>query len=158
MRRYLLLALSVVGLDQWSKAWAVQHLTAGPLRIDAVLNLALVYNRGAAFGFLSQDSGWQNGFFIAVATAIIIAIGIFLVRTPRAPRLMVTALMLVLGGAIGNLIDRIRLGQVIDFIDFHIGHWHWYTFNVADSAITIGAVLLALDAFLARPSPPSEKD
>lgn len=156
--RYIWIALAIIGLDQWSKAWAVRHLTDGPLRVDAVLNLALVYNRGAAFGFLSQGSGWQNGFFIAVASAIIIAIGIFLLRAPHIPRLMVTALMFILGGAVGNLIDRVRLGRVVDFIDFHIGSWHWYTFNIADSAITIGAVLLALDAFLARKPTSAGKD
>ena len=150
MLGYLLIAIAVFGLDQWSKAWAVRHLAEGPIHVTGFLNLALVYNRGAAFGFLSNASGWQNAFFVAVAVAIVVAILVFLARSARRDRLTVIALMLVLGGAAGNLADRVRLGEVVDFIDFHIGSWHWYTFNLADSAITVGAVLLALDAWISR--------
>lgn len=150
MLPYLLIAVVVFALDQWSKFAAVHYLTNGSIRIGHYLNLALVYNRGAAFGFLSNQGGWQNLFFIVVAIVIVVGIVWFLVRASRTDRLMVVALMLVLGGAFGNLADRLRLGQVIDFIDFHIGSWHWYTFNLADSAITLGAVLLAIDAFVSR--------
>ena len=150
MLGYLLIAVAVFVLDQWSKAEAVRYLSRGSVHVTSFLNLVLVYNRGAAFGFLSNASGWQNVLFIAVAVAIVAGILIFLVRGGRRDRLTVVALMLVLGGAAGNLADRIRLGEVVDFIDFHIGSWHWYTFNLADSAITVGAVLLAIDAWVSR--------
>ncbi|WP_297390716.1 signal peptidase II [Acidiferrobacter sp.] len=150
MLGYLLIAVAVFVLDQWSKAEAVHYLSRGSVHVTSFLNLVLVYNRGAAFGFLSNASGWQNAFFIAVAVAIVAGIVIFLVRGGRRDRLTVVALMLVLGGAAGNLADRVRLGEVVDFIDFHIGSWHWYTFNLADSAITVGAVLLAIDAWVSR--------
>lgn len=154
---YLLIAVLVFGLDQWSKFEAVRYLSAGPIRVDSYLNLALVYNRGAAFGFLSNQSGWQNVFFIVVALAIVGGILWFLARASRPDRLVVVALMLVLGGAAGNLVDRLRLGKVVDFIDFHVGTWHWYTFNLADSAITLGAFLLAIDALISQRSSASEK-
>lgn len=150
MLPYLLIAVLVFGVDQWSKWAAVRYLVYKTVRVDSFLNLTLVYNRGAAFGFLSNESGWQNLFFIGIAAAIIISIIGFLLRARHKDRLMVTALMLVLGGALGNLVDRLRLGEVVDFIDFHIGSWHWYTFNLADSAITIGATLLVLDALVSR--------
>ena len=150
MLGYLLIAVAVFVLDQWSKAEAVRYLSRGSVHVTSFLNLVLVYNRGAAFGFLSNASGWQNVLFIAVAVVIVAGIVLFLVRGGRRDRLTVVALMLVLGGAAGNLADRIRLGEVVDFIDFHIGSWHWYTFNLADSAITVGAVLLAIDAWVSR--------
>ncbi len=147
---YLAIALAVFGLDQWSKWEAVRHLSSGPIRIDSYLNLALVYNRGAAFGFLSNASGWQNLFFVVVAVLMVVGIVWFLARAERESRLMVVALMFILGGALGNLVDRLRIGRVVDFIDFHIGSWHWYTFNLADSAITLGAILLAVDTLVSR--------
>ncbi len=150
MWRYLAIALAVFGLDQWSKWEAVRYLSSGPIRIDSYLNLALVYNRGAAFGFLSNASGWQNLFFVVVAVFMVVGIVWFLARAERESRLMVVALMFILGGALGNLVDRLRIGRVVDFIDFHIGSWHWYTFNLADSAITLGAILLAVDTLMSR--------
>ncbi len=150
MWRYLAIALAVFGLDQWSKWEAVRYLSSGPIRIDSYLNLALVYNRGAAFGFLSNASGWQNLFFVVVAVLMVVGIVWFLARAERESRLMVVALMFILGGALGNLVDRLRIGRVVDFIDFHIGSWHWYTFNLADSAITLGAILLAVDTLMSR--------
>ncbi len=147
MLGYLLIAVAVFALDQWTKVLAVQYLAQAPVHLTGFLNLVLVYNRGAAFGFLSNADGWQNAFFIAVAVAIVAAIIVFLARGGRRDRLTAIALMLILGGAAGNLADRVRLGEVVDFIDFHIGAWHWYTFNLADSAITVGAVLLGVDAW-----------
>ncbi len=147
---YLTIALAVFGLDQWSKWEAVRYLSSGPIRIDNYLDLTLVYNQGAAFGFLSDASGWQNIFFVVVAIFMVVGIVWFLARARHENRLMVVALMFILGGALGNLVDRLRIGRVVDFIDFHIGSWHWYTFNLADSAITLGAVLLAVDALFAR--------
>ncbi|MHB1512044.1 MAG: signal peptidase II [Acidiferrobacter sp.] len=147
---YLLIAVAVFALDQWTKVLAVRYLAQASVHLTGFLNLALIYNRGAAFGFLSNADGWQNAFFIAVAVAIVAGIISFLVRGGRRDRLTAIALMLILGGALGNLTDRVRLGEVVDFIDFHIGAWHWYTFNLADSAITIGALLLGVDAWRGR--------
>ena len=147
MLGYVLIAVAVFALDQWTKLLAVRHLAQASVHLTGFLNLVLVYNRGAAFGFLSNADGWQNAFFIAVAVVIVAAIMVFLIRGGRRDRLTAIALMLILGGAAGNLADRVRLGEVVDFIDFHIGAWHWYTFNLADSAITIGAALLGIDAW-----------
>jgi len=151
MWRWIPLAVVVLILDQWSK-WEIVRRIVAPVRVSSFLNLILVYNPGAAFGFLSQAPGWQNMLFVAIAVVMSIVILGALLRLQPGQGALATALMLVLGGALGNLVDRLRLGKVVDFIDFHLGHWHWYTFNIADSAITIGAVLLALDAlgFLGR--------
>ncbi|HUW98569.1 MAG TPA: signal peptidase II [Acidiferrobacter sp.] len=157
MLAYLSIAIVVLGLDQWSKFEAIRHLAKAPIRLDHYLNLVLVYNRGAAFGFLSNQSGWQNLLFIVVAVVMVVGIVWFVTRLAHADRLIVVALMLVLGGALGNLTDRLRIGRVVDFIDFHIGSWHWYTFNLADSAITVGIVLIVLDAFVSRSTAVTEK-
>lgn len=145
MWRWIPLALVVFVLDQWSK-WEVVHRLRLPLRVGPLFNVVLTYNPGAAFGFLSQAQGWQNLLFVAIAVVMSVLILAALLRLQPGQAGLAAALMLVLGGALGNLADRLRLGKVVDFIDFHIGHWHWYTFNIADSAITIGALLLALDA------------
>jgi signal peptidase II len=110
------------------------------------LNLVLVHNTGAAFGFLSSAGGWQNIFFIAIALAASAFILWMSWRLESKDRLLAIALMLVLGGALGNLLDRLIHGYVIDFIDVYYGTWHWPAFNVADSAITVGAALLIADA------------
>lgn len=146
IRRWLWVSFAVALIDQWSK-WEIVHHLRRPLRLAPVLNLVLTYNRGAAFGFLSAASGWQNVLFMGIAVAMSILILAMLAGLKRGQDALGVGLALVLGGALGNLIDRIRLGRVVDFIDFHVGNWHWYTFNLADSAISVGAVLLALDAF-----------
>jgi signal peptidase II len=147
MRRILWIAGAVVAADQATKWLALELLTYHvPVPLLPFLNLTLVHNTGAAFGFLSSASGWQNLFFIAVA---VVAVGVVLsmLRKLKSSELqLAVALVLVLGGAVGNLIDRLIYGYVIDFIDFYIGSWHFWTFNVADSAITIGAILLLLDS------------
>ena len=147
MRTWLTVSALVVAADQWSK-WEVVHrlATGARVRVSGWLNIVLGYNPGAAFGFLSHADGWQNLMLGTVAVAMTAFILVTLWRLPRGQELIGWALSLVLGGAIGNLLDRIRLGHVVDFIDFHIGSWHWYTFNLADSAISAGAVLLAIDA------------
>ncbi|MDH3389831.1 MAG: signal peptidase II [Gammaproteobacteria bacterium] len=109
------------------------------------MNLVLVHNTGAAFGFLSSASGWQNGLFMFVAAGACTFILWVLSRLRRQEIVLAVALMLILGGALGNLVDRMLYGYVIDFIDVHYRNWHWPAFNVADSAISIGAVLLLLD-------------
>lgn len=147
MRRWLGVSALIVALDQGTKWAVVRHLADGAVvRVGPWLNLLLGYNQGAAFGFLRHAGGWQNLMFSLVAAVIIGFIVITLWQLPPQQKMLGWALALVLGGAIGNLIDRIRLGQVVDFIDFHLGSAHWYTFNVADAAISVGALLLAVDA------------
>jgi signal peptidase II len=152
MWRTLWIAVAVLLLDQATKQLALARLALHePVALLPFLDLTLVYNKGAAFGFLSSASGWQNVFFIVVA---LIACGVilYLLRQTR-DRLLAVALVLVLGGAIGNLVDRLIYGYVVDFVDVYYQNWHWPAFNVADSAITVGAILIALDAIgIGRPS------
>ncbi|MGH8747148.1 MAG: signal peptidase II [Burkholderiales bacterium] len=144
------LAAAVVVLDQLSK-WAVLSAFAPDerLALTGFFNLVLALNKGAAFSFLASAPGWQTPLFIAVAAAAIVIVSVLLVRSP-ADRLVCAGLALILGGAFGNLIDRLRFGQVVDFLDFHLYGWHWPAFNVADSAITIGAGLLIVESLLRR--------
>ena len=147
MWRLLWVAAAVFVGDQLTKFVAADYLTRhGDVQLTSFLNYTLVHNTGAAFGFLSSASGWQNIFFIVVASVACIAILWMSWRLKAADLLLGAGLMLVLGGAAGNLTDRLIHGYVIDFIDVYYGAWHWPAFNVADSAITVGAVLLALDA------------
>jgi signal peptidase II len=147
MLRWLWLSVAVVVLDQLTKLAAVKYLVYhAEVNLLPFFNLTLRYNTGAAFGFLSSASGWQNIFFIAIA---LIAGGVifFMLRGLSAgERWQALALTLILGGAIGNLIDRLIHGQVVDFIDFYLGSWHFWTFNIADAAISVGAALLVLEA------------
>jgi signal peptidase II len=140
------IAVLVTILDQASKLAAVRHLTRQTIEVMPFFNLALAYNTGAAFGFLDDAGGWQNLFFVVVAIVVSIVILSMIWRLGANDTQVAVALMLVLGGAAGNVTDRLSLGYVIDFIDIYYGSWHFPTFNVADSAITIGAVLLVLDA------------
>jgi signal peptidase II len=143
---YALAALVVV-LDQLSKYWVSASFDHAEARVvSGFFNLVLTYNTGAAFSFLAAASGWQRGLFIAIALVAMIVIGILLARH-AGEKLFCLALALILGGAIGNVVDRIVLGHVVDFLDFHLGGWHWPAFNLADSAITVGAVLLVVDSF-----------
>ena len=146
MLRWLWLPAVVVGIDQFTKLLALQHLKAGEIVLAPFLNLALAFNTGAAFSFLANAGGWQNLFFVGVAIVVSIVILMMARRLGASDAQVMAGLMLVLGGAIGNVIDRLRFGYVIDFIDVYYRSWHWPTFNVADSAITLGAVLLVLDA------------
>ncbi len=144
---WLWIAGAVLALDQASKWLALEKLVLHEsVPLTPFLNLTLVYNKGAAFGFLSTASGWQNLFFIGIALVATVVILYLLKRMGGKDRLMALALMLILGGAIGNLIDRLLYGHVVDFIDVYYSSWHWPAFNVADSAITVGAVMIALDA------------
>ncbi len=144
---WLVIALVVVLLDQASKITMSQYLLYGQSEaITSYFNLVMVYNKGAAFSFLSDQPGWQRYFFTAVSVIASLFILWMLKRNPTQ-RLFCWALALILGGAIGNLIDRIAYGHVIDFLDLHVGGWHWPAFNVADSAITLGAILFVLDEF-----------
>ena len=142
---WLGVAVVVVLLDQVTKITMTRLLGYGQVEyVNHYLNLVMVYNKGAAFSFLSDQSGWQRYFFSALAAVVSVVIVWMLYRNP-AQRMFCWSLSLILGGAVGNLIDRLVYGHVIDFIDFHVQHWHWPAFNVADSAITIGAALFVLD-------------
>jgi signal peptidase II len=146
MTRWLALAALIVVADQITKYAILQYLAGGKaVTVTSFFNLVLVYNTGAAFSLLSDAPGWQRGLFITIA---LVASGwiVFLLRKYPHQRLFALALSLVLAGAIGNVIDRITVGAVIDFLDFHALGYHWPAFNVADSAISIGAVLLVWDA------------
>jgi signal peptidase II len=142
------LSVAVLVFDQATKWW-VQAVLQPYERVVVlpVFNLTLVFNPGAAFSFLSNAGGWQRWFFIGLASIISVGLIVWLVRLPRGERLLATGLALVIGGAIGNLVDRILLGHVVDFLDFHLAGYHWPAFNLADSAITVGVVLLLWDGF-----------
>lgn len=140
------LAAAVVALDQLTKHVVQQHLRYGEsVPVNFFLDLVLVFNPGAAFSFLSQAPGWQRWFFVAVALAASVVVTVLLLRQ-RGPVLLSAALGLILGGAVGNVIDRLMLGAVVDFLHFHAGPYYWPAFNVADSAITVGAALLVFDS------------
>jgi signal peptidase II len=154
---WLLLSAVVVLADQVSKTYIARHFLEFEFtRILPVLDITRMHNVGAAFSFLASASGWQRWVFISLAVAVSIGITVWLLRLPRGTHALLAAgLALVLGGALGNLIDRIRLGYVIDFIHFHWDRTYFFpeynyfpAFNVADSAITVGAAFLLLDALL----------
>ena len=148
LARWLAIALALVLADQVSKQFVLIALAPGeriPL-IPGFFDLTLLFNRGAAFSFLASASGWQRWFFIAVGVGATILITWLLVRH-GGQRLFATALSLILGGAVGNVIDRIEHGYVVDFIHVHWQQVYFPAFNIADSAITIGAILLLWDAF-----------
>ncbi len=139
----------VLVLDFYSKQWASQALELyRPKELLSWLNLTLAHNYGAAFSFLSDQAGWQRWFFTVVGTVISVFLFIWLLRLSAREQVTGVALSLVLGGAIGNLVDRVTLGYVVDFIDVYKGDWHWPAFNVADSAISVGVVLLLVDSLI----------
>ncbi len=142
---WLGVATVAVLLDQLSKITMSRLLAYGQSEvITSYFNLVMVYNKGAAFSFLSNQGGWQRWFFSALALGVSVFI-VFMLKKNANQRMFCWSLSLILGGAVGNLIDRIAYGHVIDFLDFHIGGWHRPAFNVADGAITIGAALFVLD-------------
>jgi signal peptidase II len=145
---WLLLSFFVVLADQVSKTYISRHFLEFEFtRVLPVLDITCMHNVGAAFSFLASASGWQRWMFIGLAGIVSIGITIWLLRLPRnANSLLAAGLALVLGGAVGNVIDRIRLGYVIDFIHFHWDRAYFPAFNVADSSITVGAACLLLDA------------
>ncbi len=145
---WLLLSAVVVLLDQLTKTYITRHFGEFEFRtVLPILDITCMYNVGAAFSFLASASGWQRWLFIGLALTVSAAIIVWLCRLPRGTNVFLAAgLALVLGGALGNVIDRIRLGHVIDFIHFHWDRAYFPAFNVADSAITVGAACLLLDA------------
>jgi len=147
LSKSLIIAFIVLVLDFATKRWVESALFYGQqIPLTTFFNLVLTYNAGAAFSFLSDAAGWQRWFFSLVAVGASAMI-FYLLRKHAQDTLFCVALSLILGGALGNLWDRVSLGQVVDFLDFYIGVYHWPAFNVADSAIFIGAVLLIVDSF-----------
>ena len=148
MLKWLGLSFLAVLLDQLSKLLIADNMQLyQSINIMPYVNLTYVHNTGAAFSFLSEAGGWQRWFFAALAIVIGSVIAVWLSRLKAHETLMAVSLSLVLGGAIGNLIDRLAYGYVIDFIDIYVQSWHWPAFNVADSAITLGVALMLLESF-----------
>jgi signal peptidase II len=153
MRKWLGLAALVVIVDQLSKYFVRSTFSLHEsIEVTPFFNLVFVFNRGAAFSFLSDASGWQRTFFITLALAASLWI-VWLLRKHATQVLFCFALSLILGGAIGNVIDRLVFGAVVDFLDYHQRGHHWPVFNVADSAISCGAALLVWEAFTAKRRP-----
>ena len=146
MTKWLGVSLLVIILDQISKYVAnAQLVYAEPLPVLPSFNLTLLYNRGAAFSFLSDAGGWQRWFFVTISFLAAILLTVWLRKLKSEQWALALALSLVIGGAVGNLVDRLWLGYVIDFIQIYYKSFYWPAFNVADSAITVGAVLLVWD-------------
>lgn len=140
------LTLLIILLDQGTKYWAETSLYPyNPANILPFMNWTLAYNTGAAFSFLGNAGGWHQWLFVGIASFVSLLIAGWIVRTPAKDKLSLIGLTLILGGALGNLIDRVLHGHVIDFIDVYYQQWHWPIFNVADMSICVGAFFLILD-------------
>ena len=151
------LAAVVIGLDQYTKALVSAELQYRvPVEITSWFDLMLAHNTGAAFSFLASAGGWQRWFLAGVALVVSIVVGVWLTRLKHSEQMLGIALGLVLGGGLGNLIDRVSLGYVVDFISWHYNDWYWPAFNIADSAICVGAVLLVWDSFFGESSKQEE--
>jgi signal peptidase II len=146
--QWFAVSVAVIVADQLTK-WGVlaRFAPGGRRELTEFLNLVLVFNKGAAFSFLADAPGWQTPVLVGFALVAALIVSVLLLRSPQR-RLFCAGLALILGGAVGNVIDRLRFGHVVDFVDLHAGGWHWPAFNVADSAITVGAALLILDGFM----------
>lgn len=143
----LAIALVILVADLLTKRWVESSLFFGQqIPITSFFNLILTYNSGAAFSFLSEASGWQRWFFSCIAAGASIFI-IYMLHKNTNQKLLCVSLSMILGGALGNLWDRITLGHVVDFLDFYVGSYHWPAFNVADAAIVVGATLLIIESF-----------
>jgi signal peptidase II len=147
--RYLPLTLAVIGVDQLVKAWIVHHFALFErVHVAPVLDIILTYNTGAAFSFLAEASGWQRWLFVLLALAVsAVLLGWLRRLQARTQGLLACGLSLIAGGALGNMLDRLLHGRVVDFVHVHWQHHYFPAFNVADSAITVGAALLLLDAW-----------
>jgi len=148
---WLWLSVVIIVIDQVSKYFVQKHLVYNqPYKVLPFFNLNLSYNTGAAFSFMHSAGGWQVMVFAIFSFVVALAFCIWLARTNRSDWLMGLALSLIIGGAIGNLIDRVRLQYVIDFLDFHIQNWHYAIFNFADSAVVVGAICLIVRIVLVK--------
>jgi signal peptidase II len=149
----LVIALVVIVLDQVSKTWIVGFFSdrgGEPVSvITPFFNFVLTGNRGMSFGLFNNNATMNTAVFTVLATVIVIALLVWL-RRATSPMIRL-AIGMIIGGAIGNVIDRLMRGAVVDFLDFHLGNWHWYAFNIADAAICLGVIALLLDGLLARP-------
>ena len=147
--RWLWLAVVVLVLDLGSKVWVMNHFQLGEsLPLIPFFNLTYAHNPGAAFSFLADKGGWQRWFFAAIALVIVVALLVLMYRSSGKQKLNTSAVAMMIGGALGNLFDRMVHGFVIDFIDFYVKDWHYPIFNLADSFICVGAVLVVLEGFL----------
>jgi len=147
--KWLWLTLLLLVLDQVTKQWVAGTMDLyQSIKVLPFFNITYVHNLGAAFSFLADQGGWQRWFFTVVAFIASIVFTVWLARTPKEQPLLAVALACMLSGAVGNLIDRFFLGYVIDFLDFYVGGSHWPAFNVADSAIFIGAALMITDSII----------
>jgi len=155
--RWFGIAVLVVVVDYLTKIAVLASFAPGESRALApFFNLVLVFNKGAAFSFLASAQGWQTLFFAAIAVVACVVVSLLILRNENK-KLFCSGLALILGGALGNLYDRIAYGQVVDFLDFHAMGWHFPAFNAADSAITVGAGILILESFLHREPESREK-
>ncbi|MCK6406457.1 MAG: signal peptidase II [Rhodocyclaceae bacterium] len=146
--RWYVLAAVVIVLDQISKQIVLANIAYGEtIYVAPFWNWVLTFNRGAAFSFLASEEGWQRWFFTVLALGVSGWI-VFMLRSHAGQKLLSLALALIMGGALGNVIDRIRFGAVVDFVQWHAAGFYWPAFNVADSAITVGAVLMVWDQFV----------
>jgi|SRR5690554_2560066 len=156
---WLWLSLLILLVDQATKFWASDSLVLYvPKKITGFFNLTLMHNEGIAFSLLADQSGWQRWFILIVAVIVVIWLLWWLYQSPKNLKLQNIALTLVIGGALGNIYDRAVLGYVVDFIQLHYQNYYWPAFNIADSAITVGAVLLILDTLFRKQVDPKEID
>ncbi|NKI75315.1 lipoprotein signal peptidase [Dickeya sp. CFBP 2040] len=147
--RWLWLAALVLVVDLGSKQWVMTHFQLGEsLQLVPFFNFTYAHNYGAAFSFLADKGGWQRWLFAVIALVIIVALLAMMHRSSASQKLNNIAYAMIIGGAIGNLADRLVHGYVIDFLDFYVDNWHYPTFNLADSAIVVGALLIVLEGFL----------
>ena len=148
MLPWIALAAAIVLIDQLTKIAIERAFDYGDVHpVTGFFNLVLTYNKGAAFSFLASASGWQKHFLTVIGIGASLFI-LYLLARHGSQKLFSLALAMILGGAIGNVIDRLAYGHVVDFLDFHVGGWHWPAFNMADSAIVGGAILLVVDELL----------
>ncbi|KFK94926.1 MULTISPECIES: signal peptidase II [unclassified Serratia (in: enterobacteria)] len=156
--RWLWLVVVVLALDLASKHWILSNFVLGQTQpLFPSFNLYYARNYGAAFSFLADHGGWQRWFFAGIAVAIVVTLLVMMYRNSAQQKLSNIAYALIVGGALGNLFDRLWHGFVVDFIDFYIGNWHYPTFNLADSFICVGAAMIVLEGFLpAKKSAKSE--
>ncbi len=146
--RWLWLSLVVLGLDQWTKWLATANLEMYErVPVTSFFNITLAHNTGAAFSFLSDAGGWQRWFFIILALVVSVVLIIWLARLAAREVWSAVSLALILGGAVGNVWDRVQFGYVVDFIQVYYEQWYWPAFNIADSAICVGAVMMIIDSF-----------
>lgn len=156
---FLLLSLVIVIFDQGSKIWIINNLSLyQDINVLPIFDITYVRNHGAAFSFLSDAGGWQRWFFTAIAVVISVLLTVWMAKTPIKQKLLLAAYALILGGAIGNVADRMMYGYVVDFLHFYYDNWHFPAFNIADISISCGAALLILEALLDAKNAKSKQD